>query len=145
MPRWTGSDKARIEYRRTLVQRMSVRGMKLYEITKQLDEQGVTNPDTGGPYDAATISRDLSEIEARLIEESMQELRTYKAKQLAELREARMAAWQNRDYREVRQNLETEMKLLGTPEPLKTQISTGDEPWHIVMSWNAGAIDDDAE
>ena len=115
--RWTNSDKARIETRRMWVARFVAVGMKNYEIAEKLAEVPIFNPETGEPYDVSTVSRDISVIEERWREEIRREIDAHKAKQLAELREARRKAWAAGDVAEVRRNLETEIKLLGTDAP----------------------------
>jgi len=88
-----------------------------YELTE------LENPDTGEPYDASTISRDLSELEDRWRERAMAEVSEHKAEQLSELRTARRAAWRKGDYAEVRRNLQAEMDLLGTKAPQRQEIT----------------------
>lgn len=118
MPRWSKSDRARIEIRRLNVEQLVVRGFGLYEITERLaEDRGIVNPETGESYSPMTISRDLTEIEERWREDAVEERAKHKADQLAELRAARRAAWEINAYNEVRLNLEAEMRLLGTDEP----------------------------
>jgi N-acyl-D-aspartate/D-glutamate deacylase len=121
--RWKGSDKARIELRRMWVARFSAIGMKLYEITEKLAEIPILNPDTGEPYDVSTISRDITEIESRWRADIAAEVGEHKARQLAELREARRKAWAQNDVGEVRLSIATEMKLLGTESPDRHEFS----------------------
>jgi len=122
MPRWTVSDRARIAYRRRAVEELTNQGLKLYEIVEELVQREVVNPDTGEPYSVATISRDLTENEKRLMSEIVKERGRHKARQLSELREARRKAWTAGDLAEVRQNLQLEMKLLGTDAPIRMEI-----------------------
>lgn len=122
MPRWTSSDKARIEYRRRAVEAMSNRGARLYEIVDELEKQGIVNPKNGKPYSVMTVSRDLKENTQRWMEETVQERGLHKARELAELREARRVAWSQKDMGEVRLNLLAEMKLLGTDEPIRLEV-----------------------
>jgi hypothetical protein len=146
--RWKGSDKARIELRRMWVARFSAIGMKLYEITEKLAEIPILNPDTGEPYDVSTISRDITEIESRWRADIAAEVGEHKARQLAELREARRKAWAQNDVGEVRLSIATEMKLLGTESPDRHEFSgdTAETIFDILAS--IGAIKpalDDAE
>lgn len=122
MPRWTTSDRARIAYRRRQVESLSNQGLGLYEISDRLLAEGVVNPDTDEPYSIATISRDLHENQRQWMAEAVKERGQHKARQLAELREARRKAWQDGDMAEVRLNLQTEIKLLGTDAPLRLEL-----------------------
>jgi len=127
MARWSKSDKARIELRRVKVEQLAGRGLGLYEITEALVQNDILNPDTEKPYSVATISRDLAEIEERLFQETIAECAKNRAKQVGELRTARRAAWEKGDYAEVRRNLETEAKLLGTEAPSRHEHTGKDE------------------
>ena len=122
MPRWTTSDRARIAFRRRAVELLSNQGLGLYEIIDRLSADGVVNPDTEEPYSVATISRDLHENTRQWMAEIVKERGLHKGRQLAELREARRKAWVNGDLAEVRMNLQTEIKLLGTDSPIRLEI-----------------------
>jgi len=122
MPRWTTSDRARIAFRRRAVEVLSNQGLGLYEIAERLAEEEVINPSTGQQYGVATISRDLKENDKRWMAEAVKERGRHKARQLAELREARRRAWAASDLAEVRLNLQAEIKLLGTDAPIRMEI-----------------------
>ena len=122
MPRWNHSDRARINYRRRVVEELSNHGFGLYEIVDRLVAQGIVNPVTEEPYTAATISRDLKQNELHWLAETVKERGAHKARQLAELREARRQAWQDGNMGEVRLNLQAEMKLLGTDAPIRLEM-----------------------
>lgn len=122
MPRWTKSDRARIAFRRRAVESLSNQGLGLYEIAEKLETEGIINPDTGEAYHLATIGRDLQENDRRWMAEVVKERGLHKARQLAELREARRRAWANGDLAEVRMNLQSEIKLLGTDSPIRLEI-----------------------
>lgn len=126
MARWSKSDRARIELRRALVERMAARGCTLYEITEKLARLEIINPETAEPYSVATISRDLTEIEKRWREAAVEEREAARAKQVGELRAARRMAWDAGQLAEVRRNIELESKLLGTQAPQRQEI-TGSE------------------
>jgi hypothetical protein len=121
-PRWTTSDRARIAYRRREVEALANRGLALYEIVESLKAREIVNPETGEPYSVATISRDLKQNNRRYLAEVVKERGYHKARQLAELREARRKAWIDGDMAEVRQNLQIEIKLLGTDAPIRLEL-----------------------
>lgn len=109
---------------------MRLRGMSTFEIVDALagirpyrDQPIIVNPETKLPYTKSTIGRDIQHLEERWRTEALKDIAELKGNQLAELREARRRAWGQQDMSEVRQNLVTEMKLLGTPEPDKVQHS----------------------
>lgn len=135
MPRWSKSDKARIELRRAEVEQMAGRGLRLYEITERLARTGIINPETGEPYDTATISRDLSVIEERWREAAIEERDEARARQVGELRVARRIAWDAGNYAEVRRNIETEAKLMGTEAPTRQEIEHKGEAT-VVVNWD---------
>ena len=143
MARWNKSDKARIEQRRLNVEQLSARGLGLWEIVNSLEELGIVNTKNGKPYSIATVSRDLEEIETRWREMAVEERDIHKAQQLKELRSARRSAWKDRDYSEVRRNLETEMKLLGTESPNRLELAGVKDAPLVVVSWDENTNDAD--
>lgn len=112
-----------VQHRRRRVASLRLRGLSLYEIVDALSYGAgmIVNPETQQPYTKSTIDRDLDALEAQWRAEAVADIAAHKARQLAELKEARRRAWANGDVGEVRQNIALEMKLLGTGEPEKLQ------------------------
>lgn len=115
-----------ITQRRRRVAGLRLRGLALDEIALALAhpvyEGGLRNPTTGEPWSRATIARDLATLQDEWREAASEEIATFQAMQLAELREARRLAWQSQDTSEIRRNLETEMRLLGSDAPRNVNV-----------------------
>lgn len=107
--------------RRAIVSSLRLRGMTLDQITEAVQGQrGLVNPRTGRPFGRSTVYKDLNALVADWEAEAAANTASLRAQQLAELREARKAAWKARDLGEVRQLLKLEMQLLGTDAPERT-------------------------
>jgi hypothetical protein len=118
-------------YRRLQVARLQVRGLVGPEILARLVEDGLINPNTGKPWDLKTIYNDIAANEREWLSLTLVTVGKHKARQLAELREARREAWKAGNVAEVRLNMATEMALLGTEAPTKFQevpFDLGDFP-----------------
>ena len=106
--------------RRRMVARLRLRGMSQREIQEALsrpqDEGGLRNPRTGRPFSLGTVNADCQAAEAMWRAEMVAELQEHRSREVAELREARRAAWQGDDLGEVRLNISLEADLLGTKE-----------------------------
>lgn len=106
--------------RRRRVAYLRLRGMSQREIQEVLslppDQEGLRNPRTGKPFSLGTINGDCQAIEAQWHEEMMRELSAHREREVAELREARRAAWEQKDMGEVRLNISLEADLLGTKD-----------------------------
>ncbi|GEM_PF-5495108 len=67
------------------------------------------------PYSAGTIHNDLVYLREQSIKNATEEYESYKAMQLAEIREARKAyGWAKNDWKAIAKFLELEMRLTGT-------------------------------
>lgn len=124
-----------MDRRRVLVQSRALRGYSTREIEAQFVELaakhpyeavelGAVNPATGKAWDHSTISRDLSFLRKQWREEAAAKLAEHKARELAELREHRKAAWKAGALSEVRQGIQVEVALLGTAEAERVLVST---------------------
>jgi len=137
--RWTTSDKARIEYRRLWVARLYLRGLTLHEIEERLPlpsphGAGLVNPANGKPYDKSTLSRDLTALRKQWQQMAIDDTNALCGRQVAELREARRAAWGEKDWTEVRLNMALEAKLLGTEKPMRHTVEGTGKDGEIVIA-----------
>ena len=131
-----------IHVRRRKVAALRLRGMTEREIHAKLSEDpekdGLRNPQTGNPYSLGTIHNDCVAIQKMWRMEMMAELQEHRSREVAELREARRAAWQGDDLGEVRLNISLEADLLGTKELPQTPAST------TIVNVFSGNVGDDA-
>ena len=113
------------EARRRRVAALKLRGLSAREIQAALGDpaKGILNPNSGKPYGLGTIGRDLVLLRKRWMKEAVGDIGKHKARELAELGEHRKSAWAQRELGEVRLGLALEMKLLGTQEPERKEIS----------------------
>jgi len=124
--------------RRRMVARLWMRGMTRREIqsalSRPIDEGGLRNPKTGNPYSLGTIQGDVVATEQEWQEETNRELTELRAREVAELREARRQAWTDGNLTEIRLNVGLEADLLGTKKPAAVDITTGGQPviFHVV-------------
>ena len=114
-----------IAARRRMVAGFKLRGLRSREIQVALADsmKGMLNPETGEPWSLRTVNYDIAALLKQWEEESARDIREHKARELAELGEHRKSAWAERELGEVRLGLALEMKLLGTQEPERKEIS----------------------
>lgn len=113
------ADETIIAQRRELVARARLRGASQREIVEGLKRIGFINPRTGEPWCLATINSDIKAIQADWRKEARQSIDKHKARQMAELQEARRQAWHDNDIGSVLRAIGQEMALLGTETPKK--------------------------
>ena len=111
-----------IAARRRRVAELKLRGLRSQEIQAALAE-GMLNPETSEPWSLRTIGYDLVALRKQWEKEAATDIREHKARELAELGEHRRSAWAEQELGEVRLGLALEMKLLGTQEPERKEIS----------------------
>lgn len=119
MPKLTPQERDHLLKRRDIVTSLWARGMSQREIVAAMSNPNnaasfMVNPNTGQPYELATINRDIKHVRAKReasIEASVEE---HKANQLIEIDELRRSAWAKKDLKSVAQAIELEMKLTGT-------------------------------
>jgi hypothetical protein len=130
-----------IHVRRHKVAALRLRGMTEREVHAKLSEDpekdGLRNPQTNNPYSIGTIHNDCVAIQEMWRQEMIADLQIHRAREVAELREARRSAWQADDLGEVRLNISLEADLLGTKELPKAPPST------IVNVFSGNVGDDD--
>ena len=114
-----------IAARRRRVAELKLRGQRSREIQAALADsaKGMLNPETGEPWSLRTIGYDLVALRKQWEKEAATDIRKHKARELAELGEHRRSAWAEQELGEVRLGLALEMKLLGTQEPERKEIS----------------------
>jgi hypothetical protein len=106
--------------RRELVASLRLRGHTEREIVEVIAKKSeYRNPVTGKAWTNGTIHNDLVALRQEWRAESMRDIATHKAQQLAEIREARKKAWEKTNLLMVARFLEMEIKLLGTDAPIR--------------------------
>lgn len=104
--------------RQERVASLRARKMSMREIQAQLADPNskayMENPDTGKPYDLATIQRDLARIRKRADHNAQRDVSKWLADQLDEIHEAKRSAWASRDLQVLARFIELEAKLTGT-------------------------------
>lgn len=119
MPKLTPQERDVLLKRRDIVTSLWARGMSQREIVAAMANPNnaasfMVNPETGKPYELATINRDLKFVRVRHEKSIDDSLEKHKANQLIEVKELRRAAWAKKDLKAVAQAIELEMKLTGT-------------------------------
>ena len=118
--------RLRIRARQDMVMSLRARGYKPTEIHAHFSDTNKTSfvldPDTGLPYTLATIEEDLEYIQTVSLEIIRDNIDTHRARQLMELQELRRAAYARGQLQVVSATLRDEMKLLGTPMPVRTIV-----------------------
>ena len=114
-----------IAARRQRVAGLKLRGLRSREIQAALADsaRGMLNPETGEPWSLRTIGYDIAALSKEWEKQAAKDIREHKARELAELMEHRKSAWGQRELAEVRLGIALEMKLLGTAEPERKEIS----------------------
>jgi len=87
--------------RRRKVSEARLRGMTTRQITDWLEEINFLNPKTGGPYALNTVHHDLRRIENEWKKQSVEAHSTLRAREIAELKEIKKAAWLTGDLQLV--------------------------------------------
>jgi hypothetical protein len=114
------------DIRRRHVASMTLRGLTQREIVQALPGFGVLNPGTGKPYSLGTVNSDLQHLRGEWRERAARDTADLKAQVLAELREARRAAWTDREINLVLRGLKQEAELLGLEAPAKLDLRVED-------------------
>ena len=132
--------QAVIEMRRDIVASLAARGMRQTEITKQLSMPTIRrgneelpnpsyliNPETGQPFDKATINRDIKALRAEWQKSAKVSADEYFGEQLAEIREVRRRMWAKNNEEGVLRSIALEIKLTGSARPEKKEIELGEQ------------------
>jgi hypothetical protein len=101
------------------VARARLRGATQREIVEALPklEEPCINPETGEPWSLGTINADLKALQSEWRREAKKATDHHKARQLAELQEAKRQAFHDNDIGNVLRAVGLEMDLLGTEAP----------------------------
>jgi hypothetical protein len=126
--------QAVIDMRRDIVASLVARGMRQTEITKQLGSPKIirngtavdnpsylVNPETGEPFDKATINRDVMALKTRWRKSADFNADGAFGRQLAEIDEIKRRMWAKDDIWGVARAVELEIKLMGTAKPQKLE------------------------
>ena len=144
MPTHTGlaSNDDVVYRRRQAVAKLRLRGMTVRQIVDALPrgENPIINPDTRQAYALSTIADDLKALRREWHREASADTAAHKAREFAELQEVKQLAWSQKDGRLALRALETEMKLLGTFEPMQLNIKL-DLVVQLVEELNGAGID----
>lgn len=107
---------ALIEQRRERVAQLNLRGLSSREIAAALarGDNPIVNPSTGLPYDHKTVLGDLEVLKQQWRESAFGSIDDHIARQYAEMREIKKAAWSMKSPELALKALDREMKLLGT-------------------------------
>ena len=130
---------------------MRARGLSLRAITEILarPDSGIMNPQSGEPYDKATIGRDVQKLDAEYQEKARGAAEEYKGQQLQECAEIKRTAWRGVRLDWVLKAMEREAKILGLDSPERIQ---GDIMVRYINDWRnptpdatSGPADSDAQ
>lgn len=108
--------------RRLKVQQLTLRGLSQREILQVFQQQRIVNPQSGKPWSLGTINGDIQALEAQWDAAAMELKRKQKARVAAEIREAKKAAWGDRDVRLVRDLLKDEAALFNLADPVDVNV-----------------------
>ena len=127
-----------IDFRRSLVARLRVRGMSQREIQVRLATPGddgrlpTTNP-KGKPWSLATIARDCGTLDKQWREAASKEIAQHKAEINAELAELKRFGWQHNDPKVVLDAIKQQRAMLGLDEPARTQLTGEGEHGEVIV------------
>lgn len=141
---WYHRRQGAIDRRRLEVARLLLKGFSQREITAELEAMGCVNPDSQKPYSLMAINVDCKRLTQEWRERAAADVDDILGQQLAEIREARRAAWKDGDLNAVYRGMELEIKLLGTSAPEKREVSgPGGMDLVIKLSWDDPRITDE--
>lgn len=104
------------DLRRLRVASLYLRGLSPQEIALALPKNGIADPQTRLPYGLEVIHSDLGYLEREWEQESRVQPRERRARVLAELHEAKRAAWAKGDLGTVVRCLKQEAELFDLEE-----------------------------
>ena len=102
--------------RQKVVSSAKLRGMTSADIVVFLTEQGIVNPRTEEPWSVTTINNDINFLEDKWREEMFKNITDHRSRILAEIGEAKRAAWKTGKLSLVLRAIEQEVNLLGLNE-----------------------------
>lgn len=107
------SGQAAADHRRRMVASFRLRGLTQREIVEALVGEGCLNPKTGEAWSLGIVNRDLQALSDAWKREAAGQTAELKARNLAELRELRRMAWEDKKHYAILQGLKQEAELLG--------------------------------
>lgn len=139
--------QAVIDLRRDIVASLVARGMRQTEIAKQLATPTIVrngkeqpnpsyliNPESGEPFDKATIHRDVTALKAGWRKSAAFNADEFFGRQLAEIEEVKRRMWAKDDAWGVARAIELEMKLTGTAKPERKEVKLDDNQFKQMQS-----------
>ena len=112
----SGSQTQYVDLRRLRVASLYLRGLSAHEIVMALPKNGVVDPATHLPYGLDTVQGDLLYLETQWESEVQVQPGVRRARVLAELHEAKRAAWAKGDLGTVVRCLKHEAELFDLDE-----------------------------
>jgi len=112
----TASQPRHEDLRRLRVASLYLRGLSAQEIALALPKNAIVDPQTRLPYGLEVIHSDLGYLEQEWEQESRAQPRERRARVLAELHEAKRAAWAKGDLSTVVRCLKQEAELFDLDE-----------------------------
>lgn len=134
------ANEALIDQRRRLVASLLLRKLTRREIMKELEKQGLRNPDTGEPYALATVQGDIKALQREWRKEAQQNTGDHMAQILAELQEVKRAAWAKGQLFNVLRAIDTERDILGLTAAVKMKVEIQDWRSQAVADIRAGKL-----
>jgi hypothetical protein len=113
---------ALIAQRRQYVARMRLRHVSVRDIQKALGQQ-FPNPETGQPWSLGCIQKDCMALKLEWQASAAADTAEHQAALLAELREARREAWQEKALDLVLRGIKQEADLLGLNAPKQIDLT----------------------
>lgn len=112
-----------IQKRRERVARFRLQGLTIREIALALSDEKIVNPDTGKPFDIATVHTDLDALKTEWQVNAARDASEFISEQLAELDELKKSAWKDKRYDVVMKCMERRAKLLGLDKPTNVNLN----------------------
>ena len=123
-----------ITERRMVVASLMTRAYSLSHIVAELAEKGFINPETGNPYALTTIFEDTKAIKKEWHENAQKSIQQWREEQLADIDELVRTAYINHEFPTIRGALELKIKLTGTAEAEKIDLSVQPTKTYVVVS-----------
>lgn len=89
-------------------------GLTQVEIKEALDEAGLVNPKTGGPWSLGTVNRDIRIMREAWAADAKADYSAHVESQLARIKNAQRAAWSRGNLDAYARFMEQEIKITGT-------------------------------
>lgn len=120
--------------RRMIVSSLLSRGFTYRGIVKALAEKGYVNPETHEPFVLNTIAKDAAVVKKEWHENAQKSVQQWREEQLADIDELVRTAYAKGKLDTVRGALDLKVKLTGTAEAEKIDLSIGPTKTYVVIS-----------